>query len=65
MKEVTRITLVQVTEVLEVSNDQAVDEMVAKSKSEEFKRSASDRVKEVLNVDDAEVLKIQNFVRDI
>lgn len=64
MKEVTIETVMRVTEIIKVPDDQ-VDEFVTRIKTEEDKRNCAGVAKKAMDVDDVTVRGVKVFVRDI
>lgn len=64
MKELTIETVMRVTEIIKVPDDQA-DEVVARIKTEEDKRKCASIAKKAMDADDVTVSGVKVFVRDI
>ena len=64
MKELTIETVMRVTEIIKVPDDQA-DEAVARIKTEEDKRKCASIAKKAMDADDVTVSGVKVFVRDI
>lgn len=60
MKEITRIITVQITDIAKVEDDFDFEE----SKEKTFKTSGQ-IIKNLLGGDDAVVVKVQDFIRDV
>lgn len=60
MKEITRITTVQITSI-----DVAEDVSNIEESKERTRKGAADAIKTFLPVDDVVVLNVQDFIRDI
>lgn len=59
MKEITRITTVELTSIAKVNDE---SELIAK---EELKKCFEKGLKAVANCDDVKVLNMQDFIRDV
>lgn len=64
MKELTIETVMRVTEIIKVPDDQA-DEVVARIKTEEDKRKCASIAKKAMDADDVTVSGVKVFARDI
>ena len=60
MKEITRIITVQITDVAQIDDDFDFEE-----NRERVRKTAGGVIKGLIGVDDAVVVDIQDFVRDI
>lgn len=60
MKEITRIITVQITDIAQVDNDSDSAET-----KENVRKNAGGIIKNLLGVDDAVVVDVQDFIRDI
>jgi len=63
MKEHTRITTVQITEVVK-DEQEAIDFVMREDAKEHYKGTLSEELKKLLHVDDVVVTGIQDFVQD-
>ena len=60
MREITRIITVQITDIAKIDDDFDFEE-----NRERVRKCAGGVIKELIGVDDAVVVDIQDFVRDI
>lgn len=64
MKEHTRITVVQITQVAREEQD-VVDFITSKDAKDLYKKSMASAIKQYLQADDVVMLSVQDFVADV
>lgn len=64
MKEITVVTDIRTTEIIQVADD-CVDEYVTRINSTDAKRGFAANMKREMGIDDAQIKNVKLFVRDI